>query len=274
VDLDRFRALLEASDIALLVHASYLVNLASPDPDVHARGIERMRLEMAAAAELGARAVNVHVGSHRGAGIAAGVERVAEAIARIVDPAAGRSGPLLVLETSAGQGDSLGVSIEELAAVIDAAERRGIDRGRLGVCLDTAHVWSAGYAIGDPFVIDALLTSVDATLGATALAMVHLNDTRVAVGSRQDRHEHLDDGRIGGLGMGHLARHPRLMDVPMLLETPDLDGGWDAVDMARVRAYLAHEPEAAVAVPKSDVVPAAGVGGARMHIPGSPPERA
>jgi deoxyribonuclease-4 len=274
VDVDLFRALLEASDILLLVHASYLVNLASPDPDVHARSTERMRREMAAAAELGARAVNVHVGSHRGAGVAAGVERVGEAIARIVDPDAGRSGPLLVLETSAGQGDSLGVSIEELAAVIDAAERRGIDRARLGVCLDTAHLWSAGSAVDDPLVLDALLASIDATLGDTALAMVHLNDARVAMGSRQDRHEHLGDGRIGGLGLGHLARHPRLIDVPMLLETPGLDGGWDAVDMARVRAYLAHEPGAAGVLPRSDMVPAAGVGGACVHIPGSPPEHA
>lgn len=273
-DVDRFRALLDAADITLRVHASYLVNLASPDPDVHARGIERMRHEMAAAAELGARAVNVHVGSHRGAGVAAGVDRVAEAIARILAQALGPAGPLLVLETSAGQGDALGVSLEELAAIIDGAAHRGVDRHRLGVCLDTAHLWSAGYAIDDPGVIDTLLASVDATLGDTALAMVHLNDARVARGSRQDRHEHLGDGRIGDLGLGHLARHPRLIDVPMLLETPDLDAGWDAVDMARVRAYLAQEPVAAGVLPTSDVVPAARVGGARVHIPGSPPERA
>ncbi len=271
-DVDRFRAFLDASDITLLVHASYLVNLASPDPDVHARGIARMRREMAAAAELGARALNVHVGSHRGAGVAAGVDRVAEALARILDPDPAPAGPLLVLETSAGQGDALGVSLEELAAIVDAAERRGVDRRRLGVCLDTAHLWSAGYAIDDPGVIDTLLASIDATLGDTALAMVHLNDARTARGSRQDRHEHLGDGRIGAPGLGHLARHPRLIGVPMLLETPDLDAGWDAVDMARVRAYLAQEPVATGALPTSDVVPAAGVGGARMHIPGSPPE--
>jgi deoxyribonuclease-4 len=273
-DIDRFRALLDASDIQLLVHASYLVNLASPDPDVHGRGIERMRREMSAAAELGARAGKVHVGSHRGAGVAAGAARVAEAMARILDPYPDPAGPRLVLETSAGQGDSLGVTIEELAAVIDAAERRGIDRPRLGICLDTAHLWSAGYAVDDPVVIDGLLAAVDANLGDTALAMVHLNDDRAGRGSRQDRHEHLGDGRIGDLGLGHLARHPRLVGVPMLLETPDLDAGWDAVDMARVRAYLAREPVTAGTLPAQDVVPAAGVGGARVHIPGSPPERA
>ena len=232
-DIDAFRALLAASDIQLLVHASYLVNLASPDPAVRTRSIERIRHELAAAAALGAQAVNVHVGSHRGAGVAVGVELAAEAIARSLEQPSGgghEPSPRLVLEVSAGQGDSLGVSIGEVAAIIEAVGRRAVDRHRLGICLDTAHLWAAGYAMDDPVAIDSLLAEVDEVLGPDGLAMVHLNDNRAARASRQDRHEHLGDGRIGGRGLGHLVRHPRLSRVPMLLETPGMDAGWDAVD--------------------------------------------
>jgi deoxyribonuclease-4 len=278
VDGASFRALLEASDIELLVHGSYLVNLASPDPGVHARGIERMRRELVAAAALGARAVNVHVGSHRGAGVTRGVELVAEAVARILDVPAPESVPRLVLEVSAGQGDSLGVTIEEMAAIIDAAERHGVDRARLGICLDTAHLWGAGYAVNDPDAIDALLTTVDATMGPDALAMVHLNDSRAGRGSRHDRHEHLGDGRIDVAGLGHLVRHPRLSSVPLILETPDLDAGWDALDMARVRSLLAGEPLAESRADTTDedptVVPVSSQGGARVHMVPSAPEPA
>jgi deoxyribonuclease-4 len=275
-DVDRFRALLAARDIQLLVHGSYLVNLASPDLAVHLRSIERMRHELAAAAALGALVVNVHVGSHRGAGVQRGIELAAEAIARILD---GQDGlpeprPRLVLEVSAGQGDSLGVSVEEMAAIIDAAQGRGVDGARLGVCLDTAHLWGAGYALDDPSAIDALLSSVDAQMGPDGLALVHLNDSRAARGSRQDRHEHLGDGRIGEPGLGHLVRHPRLAQVPMILETPDLDAGWDVLDTDRVRALLADIPLADAVATDALVVPARGAGGARTHIPGSAPDHA
>jgi deoxyribonuclease IV len=277
--LERFRVILDAADIELVVHGSYLVNLASPDPLVHARSVARVRQELAAAAVVGARAVTVHVGSHRGAGVGRGTELAAEAIARILDdtPAvSGRSDPAarLVLETSAGQGDSLGVTIEELGAIEVAAERHGVDPRRLGVCLDTAHLWAAGYGLDDPDAIDELLHVVDATLGSDALAMVHLNDSRASRGSRQDRHENLEAGRIGVSGLSHLVRHPRLAEVPVILETPGLDAGWDAVDMARVRAYLSVGTTARTPVRTAVAVPAEGGGGARTHMVGSAPEPA
>jgi deoxyribonuclease-4 len=277
-DSARFRALLDADDIRLLVHASYLVNLASPDAEVHARSVARMRHELAVAADLGAHAVNVHVGSHRGAGVAAGVALVATAIAHIIEAHDEQHpdvmGPRLVLEVSAGQGDSLGVSIEELAAITEAATRQGVARDRLGICLDTAHLWAAGYMLDDPVAIDELLASVDASLGSDALVMVHLNDNRAARGSRQDRHEHLGDGRIGETGLGHLVRHPRLANVPMLLETPGMETGWDAVNLARVRALLAGRPLTESMSSDGVVVPVRGEGGARTHILNSTPEPA
>lgn len=233
-----FRARLAAEDVLLLVHGSYLVNLASPDPEVHARSVERVRQELVTAGALGAAVVTIHVGSHRGSGVATGVERAAEAIGRILGTGAVEGSPRLVLEVSAGQGDSLGVTIEELAAIVDAAVGHGVERSRLGVCLDTAHLWGAGYGLDDPSAIDELLARTDALMGPDALALVHLNDNRAGRGSRQDRHEHLGEGRIGEAGLGHLVRHPRLAQVPLVLETPGSAAGWDAVDMARVRTLL------------------------------------
>lgn len=279
-DADRFRQLLAEQDVVLLVHASYLVNLASPDAEVRGRGIGRVTRELVAAARLGARAVTVHVGSHRGAGVDVGTDRVADGIARIMEgadreaPGHGRDAPRLLLETSAGQGDAMGVTLPQMAAILEAAARRGVGRRRLGVCLDTAHLWGSGHALDDPATVDGLLRQADALPGPEALALVHLNDSHAARGSRQDRHAHIGAGRIGEAGLGHLVRHPRLADVPMILETPELDAGWDALDMARVRslasASQAPEPNA----PPAAVVRDGMGGGAPTHTPGSPPDPA
>lgn len=278
-DTDRFRALLAQRGTLLMVHASYLVNLASPDAAVHARSIERMTHELVTATRLGAHAVVVHVGSHRGAGVDVGTERVADAIARLLDGAAREARddldrPRLALEVSAGQGDALGATVVGMGAILDACGRRGVDRDRLGVCLDTAHLWGAGHAMDDPTAIDALLAAAETTFGPRAIALVHLNDSRVARGSRQDRHEHIGEGRIGDVGLGHLVRHPRLARVPMILETPGLDTGWDALDLARVRALATGSPGLSAGPSVDALVPAAGMGGARGHTPTSVPHDA
>jgi deoxyribonuclease-4 len=237
--LAEFRRLLRAWRVDVLVHASYLVNLATPDSVTFERSILRMGHELDAARAFGARMVNVHVGSHKGSGTAAGVERVGEALAIILDrrPADGED-PMLVLEDSAGQGGGVGVTIEELGAILDAAARHGADRSRLGVCLDTAHLWGAGYALDAPDAIDSLLERADEVLGPDGLSMIHLNDSRVRRGSRLDRHEHIGGGAIGAVGLGHLVGHARLAAMPMILETPGMDTGWDAVNMSRVRRLL------------------------------------
>jgi deoxyribonuclease-4 len=148
----------------------------------------------------------------------------------------------LVLEDSAGQGDSIGVTVDELGAIVTAAQAAGADLERLGVCLDTAHLWGAGYALDDPAAIDRLLVELDASLGPQRLVMLHLNDARPPCGSRQDRHAHLGAGRIGLDGLRHLLQHPRLAHVPAYLETPDMGAGWDAVNMDRVRRLMSDDP--------------------------------
>jgi deoxyribonuclease-4 len=240
-DLDAFRRGLEDARIGpLAIHASYLVNLASPAPALRDRSVETMAAELHTGARFGARFVNVHIGSHRGAGAAAGIERAGETLARILDAVPpDPETPRLVVEDSAGQGDAVGVSIEELGAILDAATRHGADPGRLGICLDTAHLWGAGYALDDPVAIDALLAEVDALVGSGRLAMIHLNDSSAPRGSRTDRHEHIGGGLIGARGLGHLLAHPGLRAVPTYLETPGMEAGWDAVNMDRVRRLLA-----------------------------------
>ncbi|MFN8622020.1 MAG: deoxyribonuclease IV [Chloroflexota bacterium] len=240
-DIDAFRRGLDDAGVGpLAIHAPYLVNLASPDPVVLERSMEVMHAELTMGARYGARFVNVHIGSHKGEGLARGLDRAGETVARILDAVPpGPDVPLLVLEDSAGQGDSVGVTMAELGTILRAAAAHGADPSRVGVCLDTAHLWGAGYAIDSAAGVDALVAELAAEVGLERLAMVHLNDSRAGRGSRADRHEHVGGGSIGAAGMAALLSHPALARVPAYLETPGMDTGWDAVNMDRVRRLLA-----------------------------------
>lgn len=230
-----FRLRLAELDIGpLAIHAAYLVNLAGPDEILFGRSVDVLRNELDHASAYGARFINVHAGSHRGAGVEAGIARLVDGLWQALGQVAdGPGAPLVVVENSSGGGDSIGVSIEELAAVLEAATARGLD-GRIGFCLDTAHLWGAGYDIGDPEQVDRVLAEFDRLLGLDRLAMIHFNDTSSELGSRHDRHAHLGEGRIGPVGMAHLLRHPALDHVTFYLETPGMEAGFDAVNMARV----------------------------------------
>lgn len=249
VELPAFRERLTRHGIEpVAVHAAYLVNLAGPDPDLFERSIQVLASDLRGAPSFGARFVNVHIGSHRGEGVPAGVERVADGVARSLalgeldDRVDVETAPMLVLENSAGSGWGLGIDIDELSAIADALASRGVPPERVGFCLDTAHAWGAGIDVGDPDAIDAFLAAFDRRIGRDRLVMVHLNDSRVERGSRMDRHEHLGAGLIGAQGLTHLLRHPSLADATYLLETPGMDVGYDAINLARARALAAGEP--------------------------------
>jgi deoxyribonuclease IV len=254
--LDHFRERMEALDISpLAVHASYLVNLAGPDPGFRASSIEVLASDLTAAIGYGGRMVNVHTGSHRDTSVAAGIERVASAAAEVLRRArqgakdvAGRNPgwevrePMLVLENAAGGGWSVGSSIEELARIADRAAALGVVDERLGFCLDVAHAWGAGIAMDDPDAIDKWLDHFDRELGLARLALIHFNDSQSERGSRTDRHQHVGAGQIGPRGMGHLLTHPLLRSVPFVLETPGMDRGYDAINLDRCRALIAGVP--------------------------------
>jgi deoxyribonuclease IV len=241
-----FRSALAAADVEpLVVHASYLINLAGSDDELRERSIDLLAAELVAATRFGARLVNVHTGSHRGGGPTAGIERLVEGVVRARNGAGGAvpgaTLPIVALENSSGGGWGLGVDVAEWAAIARAVERAGVPDAGVAFCLDTAHCWGAGIDVSRPAAIDELLVAFDAEIGLDRLALVHLNDTRSALGSRMDRHEHLGAGRIGPAGLGHLVRHPALAGVPFVLETPGMEDGYDAVNLDRARALVRGE---------------------------------
>jgi deoxyribonuclease-4 len=243
-ELDAFVDRLHAHDIRpVSIHAAYLCNLAGPDPTFFASTIDILATELRGAPSFGASLVNVHIGSHRDSGIETGVARVAEGIRlTLAEVDDWPDAAMLVLENSAGSGWGLGTNVDELAAIADAADREGVPRHRLGFCLDAAHAWGAGIDLSDPAAIDALLDDFDARIGLDRLVLIHANDSRSERGSRLDRHEHLGAGRIGPVGIGQLLRHPAVAHAVAILETPGMDEGYDAINLARARALLAGDP--------------------------------
>ena len=262
-ELAAFRQRLHELDIGpVSIHASYLVNLAGSNAESFARSIDLLAHELRHAPSFGARFVNVHIGSHLGLGAAAGIERLADGVLRTLravdrpaetdttpvadGPAAATlpAGPpaMLVLENSAGSGGGLGTTVDELAAIATAVAARGIPDARVGFCLDTAHAWGAGIDVATPSAVDDLLAAFDERIGLDRLVLVHLNDSRSERGSRMDRHEHLGAGRIGPAGLAHVLRHPGLARATYLLETPGMDEGYDAINLARARALATGAP--------------------------------
>ena len=243
-ELPAFRERLAAGDIApLSVHAPYLVNLAGPDEEAWEQSIELVANELRVAVAYGAAFVNLHTGSHRGAGPEAGTRRLAEGLRRAIEAAGDETaGVALVLENGSGGGFGLGASAEELGAIARAAAALDVPIGRLGFCLDTAHLWAAGYGVDTIEGADALLAAFDAQVGLDRLRMVHLNDSRSALGSGSDRHEHLGGGSIGAAGLARFLVHPGLAHVVYIVETPGMEEGWDAVNLTRARALAAGQP--------------------------------
>jgi deoxyribonuclease-4 len=218
----------------LVIHASYLVNLAGADTDFRERSVAVLISDLRAAPGFGARYVNVHTGSHRDTSVEEGIRRVVEGAAHVLaEVDDGPDSPMLVLENSAGGGWTVGVSVEEIARIADSAAALGIPERRLGFCIDTAHAWGAGIRMDEPDAIDAFVEDFDHLVGLDRLVLVHLNDSRAEPGSRHDRHEHIGGGRIGSRGLGHVLRHPRLSHATFILETPGMDEGYDLVNMRR-----------------------------------------
>lgn len=243
-DLPAFRERLTARDIGpVAIHASYLINLAGLDTEFLERSVGLLTNELRDAPAYGARYVNVHIGSHRDTSVAAGTSRLADAVARILadvddSPEAAR----LVLENSSGSGFGLGTDVAEMADIAEAISARGVAERRVGFCLDTAHAWGAGVDLSEPAGVDGFLADFDRRIGLGRLVMVHLNDSKSERGSRADRHEHLGAGRIGAAGLARILTHGDLAGVTYYLETPGMDEGYDAINVARAHDLAAGHP--------------------------------
>jgi deoxyribonuclease-4 len=209
-------------------HALYLINLASPDRLLRRRSAEALLATVDVAVAIGGDVV-FHVGSHLDTDAAASLRRIRPAIKPALERASGETH--LLLENSAGGGGTIGRSVDELATVV---EQLGSDR-RLGICLDTCHLWSSGVDVTASGAVDALAAEIDDRLGLSRVRALHVNDTRDPLGSGRDVHANIGQGRLG-TGLAVLLGHRAFRDLPALLETPGRDGkGPDALEMRRLR---------------------------------------
>lgn len=227
-----FREAQERTGIpAELVHDSYLINLASPDDALWRKSIDAFRDELERCAALGIPGLVTHPGAHVGSGEDAGLARVAAALSELFADGAGQ-GVTVLLETTAGQGTTLGYRFEHLARIIAACAHPE----RLGVCLDTCHVFAAGYDISDAAGYARTMEELDAALGLGRVRALHLNDSVKGLGSRVDRHTHIGEGAIGLEGFRLLVNDARFAGLPAVLETPkEADLADDVRNLATLR---------------------------------------
>jgi deoxyribonuclease-4 len=218
----------------VLVHALYLVNLASPNEDFYGKSVSTLCSTVEAASAIEADAVVFHVGSHQGAGFDAGLERVVPALAQALERCSETT--WLLMENSAGAGGTIGRSIEELAVIFEALGRHE----RLGICLDSCHLYVSGVDVTDPKVLSGVLKELDDRIGLDRLRALHANDSKAPLGSNRDRHENIGDGLIGE-GLGAFLSHRRLQRLPVVLEVPGKDGhGPNADEIRKLRELHAR----------------------------------
>ena len=219
----------EAGIEATIVHAIYLCNFASPDDELYAKSVSTLRSTVDTACAIGADGVVFHVGSHLGSGFEAGVERAVPALEQVLESCSDST--WLLIENSAGTGGTIGRSLEEVATLVERLD----GHPRLGVCLDSCHLWASGYDVTDPKALDELLDRFDALIGLDRLRALHINDSQTELGSNRDRHANLGEGLIGEKLSVFLGNR-RLQHLPAIVETEGQHGkGADEEEMRKLR---------------------------------------
>jgi deoxyribonuclease-4 len=228
--IDRFHEKRREAGIGGVVcHALYLCNLAAPDDVIYEKSIQTMRSTVDAASAIGADGVIFHVGSHLGAGFEAGLERTSAALAQILERCEGDT--WLLMENSAGSGATIGRSLDELAVLMERLDHHP----RLGICLDSCHLYASGYEVTDPAAVDALVTDFDARIGLDRLRALHINDSAVPLGANSDRHANILEG-VMGENLGAFLAHPAFQHLSAYLEVPgENKQGPNANELQKVR---------------------------------------
>lgn len=227
-DMAAFSAMLGDGGIcAIVAHAPYTMNACSADPRLRELAAEMMAGDLQVMEHFPGNFYNFHPGSHVGQGVEAAVEQIAEVLNRVLFP---EMQTMVLLETMAGKGTEVGRNFEELQAIIERVELKD----KVGVCMDTCHMWDAGYDIVTK--PDAVLDEFDRIVGLEKLKAIHLNDSLNPYGSRKDRHALLGEGCIGMEALVNWVNHPLLRDLPFLLETPTDDAG-HALEIEKLRGY-------------------------------------
>jgi deoxyribonuclease IV len=233
-----FQGAWKASSIrSVVAHDSYLINLASPDRNLRRKSLEAFIAEMRRANFLGVPCLVLHPGAHMGAGVPAGLSRVAKGLIRAIDLV---EPPIrILLENTAGQGSCLGHRFEHLAAILEKVD----SPERTGVCLDTCHLFAAGYEIRTEERYKETLREFDRLIGIEKILAIHVNDSKKELGSRVDRHSHIGQGCIGLDAFRFLLNDPRFVSIPKILETPKGPGiEEDLMNLSTLRSLFGGGP--------------------------------
>ena len=196
----------------LVAHGSYTMNLCAAKSETRGNGLDMLEKDLLRMEQLPGNFYNFHPGAHTGQGMEQGIALIAEALNRFLWP---EMQTVVLLETMAGKGSEVGGRFEELREIIDRVEQKD----KLGVCLDTCHVWDGGYDLVND--LDGVLTEFDRVIGLDRLRAVHVNDSLNPVGSHKDRHARIGEGCLGAEALGRVVRHPALQGLPFVLETPN-----------------------------------------------------
>ena len=228
-DVKKLQAILEKEKFGKLVaHASYTMNLCSAKEETRANGLDMFKQDLKRMEQVPNQLYNFHPGSHTGQGPEVGIQQIADGLNESLWP---EMKTTVLLETMAGKGSEVGKTFEELREIID----RTTLNEKLGVCLDTCHIWDGGYDIVND--LDGVLTKFDKVIGLDRLKAVHFNDSKNECGAAKDRHEKLGQGCIGMEAMKRIALHPALQNLPFILETPNDDQGY-IEEIALVNSWM------------------------------------
>ncbi len=241
--IERFHAARLAAGLEpLAIHGPYIINLASPVTARWTQSVGLYREEYARAQLLRARYLVTHVGSHLGQGETDGISRVAAAITTALEQQTPST--MILLENTAGSGQGLGYNFEQLAAIREQVKLKA----HVGICLDTAHLFAAGYSIHTEEGLERTVQEFDRIIGLPQLRLIHLNDSKVPFESRVDRHWHIGEGHIGLEAFRRIVNHPKLREMPFILETPKTGDAEDRRNLQTVRQLVRSPRRSTVAV--------------------------
>jgi len=234
-ELDKYFQAIEETGVTVATsHTSYLINIASPNEELNQKSYYALKEEMERCELLKIPNLVIHPGSHTGSGEETGLNKIADSINKLFAELDSHNQVNLLLETTAGQGTNLGYTFEQLSYIIDKVEHNE----KLGVCLDTCHIFAAGYPLVEPKDYKKTMEKFDEVIGLDRLKIIHINDSKKEFGSKKDRHEHIGKGFIGLDGFRNIVNDRRLKKIPMILETPKGEDLAEDIENLRVLRSL------------------------------------
>jgi len=235
--VEEFKLSVQSSGLfPIFLHLPYLPNIASQKSKFYKRSINSIATDLERAEQLGAQYLIIHIGHRLESSEDDAIEAVAQGINQAFERV--KNSVILLLENTAGQGTEIGNTFEQIKRIIDGVD----EKERMGVCLDTAHSFEAGYDLSKKDGIERTLESFDQTVGLKRLHLLHLNDSKTPLGSRKDRHWHIGEGYIGLEGFHYLVNHPLLRHLPGIMETPRKDTVEDLKNMKIIRSLVEGSP--------------------------------